>query len=157
MNIKSVITHRLIKNEDLNHHRTLFAGRCSEWFVESSFIAIATCLPVDRIVCLKIHGLEFLHPVYIGDILVFESKIVMSGKSTLTTYTRVCKDNTPDTVFCDGFVTFVHVDEKTKPQPHGLIIELSSKEDLLLQEEAKRLILNQNMEHYVVNRTNEIK
>ena len=41
MALEALKTCRLIKSEDLNHHGTLFAGRCAEWFVESGFIAVA--------------------------------------------------------------------------------------------------------------------
>ncbi len=30
-----IVTNRFVKSEDLNHHGTLFAGRTSEWFVET--------------------------------------------------------------------------------------------------------------------------
>ncbi|MEG2070773.1 MAG: hotdog domain-containing protein, partial [Bacteroidales bacterium] len=97
MALKSMITHRLVKSEDLNHHKTLFAGRCAEWFVESSFIAVTQYLNPQFIVCLKIHGMEFLHPIHGGDILTFESKLVANGRSTFYVYTRIYKDKTPET------------------------------------------------------------
>jgi len=34
----TMVTMRLVKSEDLNHHGTLFAGRTAEWFVESGRI-----------------------------------------------------------------------------------------------------------------------
>ena len=141
MNLKSTITRRLVKSEDLNHHKTLFAGRCAEWFVESSFIAVATHLPPKEVVCLKIHGMEFLHPVHAGDVLTFESKIASGGKSTLTIFSRIYNENTPDTTFCEGFVTFVHVDENTVPKAHGIVIEPKTPEEIRLYEEAKSLML----------------
>lgn len=141
MSLKSIITHRLVKSEDLNHHKTLFAGRCSEWFVESAFIAVANELNPQNIVCLKVHGLEFLHPIHAGDILTLESKIVSNGRSTLTAYTRVFRDKTPDITFCEGFATFVHVDEHTKAQPHGITIVPATEEEIRLNEIAKSLVL----------------
>ena len=41
---ETVVTSRLVKSEDLNHHGTLFAGRTAEWFVESGFIAATSLL-----------------------------------------------------------------------------------------------------------------
>ena len=41
---KQLIIHHLVKGEDLNHHRTLFAGRGAEWLVEAGFIAAADML-----------------------------------------------------------------------------------------------------------------
>ena len=32
------ITSHLVKSEDLNHHQTLYAGRCIEWCVEMAYI-----------------------------------------------------------------------------------------------------------------------
>lgn len=139
MSFKSLITHRLVKSEDLNHHRTLFAGRCSEWFVESSFIAVANVLDPENVVCLKIHGMEFLHPVHSGDILTFDSRIVANGRSTLTVFTRVYKDNTPEDTFCEGFATFVHVDEETRAQPHHIVIIPATDEERRLNELAVSL------------------
>ncbi|MCL2132105.1 MAG: acyl-CoA thioesterase [Lentimicrobiaceae bacterium] len=141
MHLKSTITCRLVKSEDLNHHKTLFAGRCAEWFVESSFIAVAAYLPPKEVVCLKIHGMEFLHPVHAGDVLTFESKIVSNGKSTLTVFTRIYNDRTADITFCEGFATFVHVDENTVPKPHGITIEPKTSEEIRLYEEARNLML----------------
>lgn len=141
MELVPVISHRLVKSEDLNHHKTLFAGRCAEWFVESSFIVIGSYLSPESVVCLKIHGMEFLHPIHAGDILTFESKVVANGKSTLTAFTRIYKDKTPDITFSEGFATFVHVDEETRPQPHGIVITPKTEEEIRLYEEAKNLIL----------------
>jgi acyl-CoA hydrolase len=141
MKLKSTVTRRLVKSEDLNHHRTLFFFFFAERFVESSFIVVATYLPPKEVVCLKIHGMEFLHPIHSGDVLTFESKIAYCGKSSLTAFTRVYKENTPDDTFCEGFATFIHVDEHTVPRPHGIVIEPKTPEDLRLYEEARNLVL----------------
>lgn len=141
MNLKPLITHRLVKSEDLNHHKTLFAGRCSEWFVESAFVAVATYLSPENVVCLKIHGLEFLHPIHSGDILTFESKVVHSGRSTLTVYARVYSDRAAEETFCEGFATFVHVDEDTRPQPHNIVFVPETEEEIRLNAVAKELFL----------------
>ena len=41
MGIQALSIYHLVKSEDLNHHRTLFAGRGAEWLVEAGFIAAA--------------------------------------------------------------------------------------------------------------------
>ena len=125
---------RLVKSEDLNHHGTLYAGRMSEWFVESCFIAAAelTHRP-ESVVCLKIHGMMFKVPGQKGDILKQLSKVVGVGKSSITVYGQV-KRQKDSAVLVDGFITFVNVDEKGKPVPHNL--ELTPPEDR--EEEALR-------------------
>jgi acyl-CoA hydrolase len=63
MEIKTFISHRMVKGEDLNHHGTLFAGRTAQWFVEAGFIAAASLTHPKNILCLKIHGMLFKKPV----------------------------------------------------------------------------------------------
>nr|MBP8858314.1 acyl-CoA thioesterase [Anaerolineaceae bacterium] len=76
MDVVSFTTHHLIKSEDLNHHGTLYAGRSAEWFVESGFTAAASLCGPEHILCVMIHGMEFSHPVQLGEIVTFTSKIV---------------------------------------------------------------------------------
>ena len=35
MKSKLYVIHRHVKEQDINHHRTLFAGRGAEWFVDA--------------------------------------------------------------------------------------------------------------------------
>ena len=128
-------SNRLIKSEDLNHHRTLYAGRCAEWFVEAGFIAAASVLPPDEIVCLKIHGLEFTKPMRSGQIARFESKIVRVGRSSLVVYITLSAAD-QDKPVVQGFITFVHVDAHGRSQPHSLTLTLSDPEDIRLNEQA---------------------
>lgn len=129
---------RLVKSEDLNHHGTLFAGRSAEWFVEAGFIAAASVLPAGNIVCLKIHGMTFTCPIKPGEIVLFESKIVHTGRTSLVTYVCLKLRGREEPVL-DGFITFVHVDDKGQAQPHGLVLELVKEVDKDLSEEAKSL------------------
>lgn len=129
---------RLVKSEDLNHHKTLFAGRCAEWFVEAGFIAVASVLPAEHIVCLKLHGLEFTHPLFAGDIACFESKIINTGRTSLKVYVSLNKQNNVEKIM-NGFITFVYVDQDGKSRPHGLELELSRPEDIELNKLAAGL------------------
>jgi acyl-CoA hydrolase len=131
----SVIQH-LVKSEDLNHHRTLYAGRTAEWFVETGFVAAAYLLPPQQIVCLKIHGMEFLHPVRPGEIACFEGKIVYAGRSSLIAYVHM---RAKDVQIVEGFITFINVDEAGNAIPHGLTIEPVTPEDQELYQRAKQL------------------
>lgn len=124
------ITNRLVKNEDLNHHGTLYAGRSAEWFVEAGFIAAAGLTRPEDIVCLKIHGMTFLRPVRGGDVVTFESRIILAGRSTLHAHVRMLSKG--ESVM-DGFITFVHVDREGRAIPHGIEITPSSDTDLALQ------------------------
>lgn len=133
----TVTTHRLIKNEDLNHHGTLYAGRSADWFVEAGFIAAAGLTRPENIVCLKIHGMTFMRPVNPGEVVVFESCIILAGRTSLQAYVRMLVRGE---FVMDGFITFVHVDQEGRVLPHGIIVTPSSPEDRALQERARSLL-----------------
>lgn len=135
---KTVYTTRLVKSEDLNHHGTLFAGRTAEWFVESGFIAAASIVNPKGIVCLKIHGMYFTKPVRPGQIVKFTSKVVYAGKSSLIAYVQVTKEGL-DEHFVSGFITFIYVNEETRPTAHNIEITPKTMEDIDLYERAKNL------------------
>jgi acyl-CoA hydrolase len=134
----NLVTMRLVKSEDLNHHGTLFAGRTAEWFVESGFIAAASLLNPKEVVCLNIHGMFFTKPARSGDVLKFTSKIVYTGKTSITVYVHV-DSNGSQKPMVDGFVTFIHVNSETRPTPHFLELQPETEEDRLLNETAKNL------------------
>jgi acyl-CoA hydrolase len=85
-----------------------------------------------------IHGMTFTSPVPPGAIACFESKIVHTGRTSLVTY--IClKLRDREAPVLDGFITFVHVNEEGKPQPHGLSFEPETEEDRRLNQQAKTL------------------
>lgn len=129
---------RLVKSEDLNHHGTLFAGRTAEWFVEAGFIAAASVLPPKHIVCVKIHGLTFTKPIHAGEIVRFESRVVRTGRSSLTVYIQILVADM-EVPILKGFITFVHVDDEGRATPHGLELILETDEDIRLNREALEL------------------
>jgi len=127
---------RLVKGEDLNHHGTLYAGRTAEWFVESGFIAAASQTRPENIVCLKIHGMTFSHPIQKGDLVCFQSRIVKVGQTKI-----ICliEATVQGKLAVRGFITFVHVDLDGNPLPHGIEFVPISDEEKALFEEASRL------------------
>ncbi len=136
MRMKTLTIHHLVKGEDLNHHSTLFAGRGAEWLVEAGFIAAADLLPPQYVLCLKIHGMTFQRPVRPGEVVRFDSKIVLTGRSRLVAYVRA---TTKEELTVDGFLTFVYVDDHGKSRPHGITIEAETPEEIELQERAGKL------------------
>ncbi len=133
---KTFVTNRLVKSEDLNHHGTLYAGRTAEWLVESAFVAAGSVLPSNSIVCKKIHGLTFLKPVKPGQIVCFNSRLVYGGKSSLRVYVKVNLIHLIEELYVEGFVTFIHVNDKTEPVPHNIKITPETDEEKELYERA---------------------
>jgi acyl-CoA hydrolase len=136
MEIRVYKTYHLVKGEDLNHHGTLYAGRNAEWFVEAGFIAAAALTRPENIVCLMIHGLVFRRPVRNGEVIAFESRIVLTGRSRIVAFVEM-KSGEENIV--RGFITFVNVDREGRPLAHGITIEATGPEDQALQEQARRI------------------
>jgi acyl-CoA hydrolase len=134
--MKITTIYHLVKAGDLNHHGTLFAGRTAEWFVEAGFIAAAGLVPPENIVCLKIHGMKFSHPIPCGAILCLESRVVLAGNTSMVTHIQSIYN---DRVVLSGFITFVHVDENGRPKPHQLSVTAVTNEEKSLQGEALHL------------------
>lgn len=136
MEPKTFYTHHLVKSEELNHHGTLYAGRSAEWFVEAGFIAAAALVKPENIVCLQIHGMVFKRPVKLGEVVCYESKVILTGKSSMVAYVRVTAQ---DELMLDGFLTFINVDADGHSQPHGIVIEPVTDEDTALQQRAREV------------------
>ena len=136
MSTTTYTTYHLVKGEDLNHHGTLYAGRTSEWFVESGFIAAASLTRPENIVCLKIHGMTFTAPVAPGSLARFDSKVVYTGRSKIVVNIKL---SVKDIDVVKGFISFVNVDKDTKPLPHGITIVPETDEEKELFATAKDL------------------
>lgn len=117
--MKTHITKRLIKQGDLNHHGTLFAGRAAEWFVETAFIAAAAEVgDSSSILCLNIHGLVFRNPVHPGEIITIKSRIAAFGNTRIVVHGEITVVNRAIQPI-EGFLTFIYVDGEGKKQSHG--------------------------------------
>ncbi len=138
MKLRTHIVNHLVRSEDLNHHGTLFAGKTAMWVVESGFIAAASLTHPENIVCLNIHGMLFKKPIRNGEVVRFESRVVLAGRTRLVSYVKVV-NNADDDFLLDGFISFIHVDLQGRPVPHGIVIEATDPEDLALQERARAL------------------
>jgi acyl-CoA hydrolase len=80
----------------------------------------------------------FKKPIGNGHVVRFESRVVFAGKTRLVSYVKVL-ENSDEDFLLDGFISFIHVDLKGKPVPHGIVIEATDPEDRALQELAKKL------------------
>ncbi|HPF40978.1 MAG TPA: acyl-CoA thioesterase [Phycisphaerae bacterium] len=77
-------TTQLVKSEDLNHHQTLYAGRCVEWCVQAAYIAAERCFAVATpVVFMSIRGLSMRSPARLGELVQFTGVIDYVGSSTI--------------------------------------------------------------------------
>jgi acyl-CoA hydrolase len=80
----------------------------------------------------------FSAPAHPGEVLKFTSKVILTGRSSLMAHIAVTKMN-DDKSLVDGFVTYIHVDEDTRPLPHNIEIVPETEEDIRLYREAVRV------------------
>jgi acyl-CoA hydrolase len=82
--------------------------------------------------------MRFSMPVKSGEVIKFISKAVYAGRTSMISYVEVCKQNNNEPIV-DGFITFIHVDENTRPKSHGIEIEPVTESDRQLYEKAAML------------------
>jgi len=107
----------LVRPEHLNHHGYLFGGRLLEWLDEQAYIAAISCLkPEANLVTVGIDRVEFKYSVVQGSLLLFRSRIVHAGRTSLTVFTQVFRKGAPaDELIFRAYVTFVCLNPAGKP------------------------------------------
>lgn len=139
MAFERTISNRVVLSKDLNPHGTFLACRAAEWFIEAAYSAVASLVKGKNLVCLKIHNIDFMKPVYNGDILNFESLVVSAGQCTFDIYVSAFEKDSPnEPCFC-GFITYCNVDDKTQPLAHGIAIVAASAAEKALQDKIDKI------------------
>ncbi len=111
--MKEYETSHLVKQEDLNHHGTLFAARAAGWLVEAAFVAAGcACGTSEGIVCRNLHEMSFSRPVPKGRIVRFCSRVVYAGRSSFMVAVTAADALTGD-IYIEGMITFVTIDGQT--------------------------------------------
>lgn len=115
-------TH-LVKGEDLNHHQTLYGGRCVEWCVHMAYVAAQSCFDTPRpLVFMSIRSLSMRTPARLGDLVEFAARVDYVGESTIGVRVDARKvqpreDRKP---VVTGTFLFCTVDEEGRAVPHNL-------------------------------------
>ena len=134
-------TLHLVKQEDLNHHGTLFAARAAAWLVEAGF-ATAACEHgnTDALVMRNLNHMSFSKPIQKGTIVKFVGRVVYTGSTSLVV-SVLAKDALTDVVAVEAYITFVTVEEGTgKKLVHGMVLdETEDAEELRQRERALKL------------------
>lgn len=118
-----VTTMQLVKGEDLNHHQTLYAGRCVEWCVQVAYMTAENCFQDNRpLVFMSIRSLSMREPVRVGEIVQFTGRVDYVGESTIGVRVDARKLQPKDNpkLVATGTFLFCTVDASGKATPHGL-------------------------------------
>lgn len=140
--MKEYETLHLVKEEDLNHHGTLFAARAAAWLVETGF-ATAACEHgnTEEVVMRNLQNMSFSKSVKKGTIVKFTGRVVYTGNTSLVVAVTA-KDSLTGEATIEGYITFVTIDKDTgKKMPHKVVLDdVSSEEEQQLRTNAKRLL-----------------
>lgn len=121
--MKQYETMHLVKQEDLNHHGTLFAARGAAWLVEAAFAAAGcACGTSEGIVCRNLSDMSFQRPVSKGTILKFSSRVVYAGKTSFCVFVTA-EDALCGQLHIEGKITFVTVDENSCKREHHIVLD----------------------------------
>lgn len=113
----------LVKCEDLNHHQTLYAGRCIEWCTHMAYVTAENCFARPQpIVFMSIRSLSMRAPARLGEIIQFSGRVDYVGESTIGIRVdgRKLQPKDDQKPVVTGTFLFCTVDEHGKAMPHGL-------------------------------------
>jgi len=116
-------TIRLVTGADLNHHQTLYAGRCVEWAVQAAYIGAESCFATAQpLVFMSIRNFSMRSAVQVGEMLRLQAAVDYVGDSTIGIQVRITTVQPKDTprVVGRGRFLFCTVDAAGHSQSHGL-------------------------------------
>ena len=116
-------TDHLVKGEDLNHHHTLYAGRCVEWCVQMAYVTAQRCFDQPRpLVFMSIRSLSMRSPARLGEILHLTGRVDYLGESTIGVRVdgRLAQPRDDGRAVVTGTFLLCTVDQEGKAAPHRL-------------------------------------
>ncbi|MSR18990.1 MAG: acyl-CoA thioesterase [Phycisphaerales bacterium] len=106
---------------DTNHTGTVFGGVILSLIDQAAYVH-ARGVGLHRWVTVAVDRVEFIAPVYVGELVTFHTTTERSGKTSLTVrvVTTAQRYSTGERVrVTDALVVMVAVDEQRNPIPHG--------------------------------------
>jgi acyl-CoA thioesterase YciA len=105
---------------DTNAMGTIFGGIILSYIDQAGAVE-GHRYATGRLVTVAMHEVEFLHPVYVGDLVSFYAETVKVGRTSVTVKVTVeAERQTPDrsrAKVTEAEVVYVHVDENNAPVP----------------------------------------
>lgn len=138
--MKKYETLHLVKQEDLNHHGTLFAARAAEWLIEAGFaVAALEHGNTDEVVLRNLRDLSYFSPTQKGTVLKLVGRVVYTGETSLMVVVTG-KDSLTDKVKIEGYMTFVTIDANTGGKKSHCVVldETQDEEEIILREKAQQ-------------------
>ena len=128
---------KTVSKSDLNNRKTLYGGRLLSWIDEDCFLYCIAQMQTASIVIKYISPMNFLSPVYAGDIIEIGVDTVKVGKASLTVRCLVRHKETRKPIIEIDELVFVAVDAAEKPMPHARSFEKRPKNETVAAEKIR--------------------
>jgi acyl-CoA hydrolase len=125
----TIINTHLVKGEDLNHHKTLYAGRCVEWCVHTAYLTAQSCFSESRrLVFMSIRSLSMRAPAFLGEVVQLAGRIDYIGESTIGVRIdgQKLQPRNDQKPVVTGTFLFCSVDDEGRAIAHGLPASLAA-------------------------------
>jgi acyl-CoA hydrolase len=140
------ITRKIVGQNDLNPHGTLFGGVMMSWMDEVAYGSARKYAGRPTCVTVNIDNIVFLSPVQLGEVVVLTSQVNYVGSSSMEIGVRVEKENpyTNELVHTNSaYLTFVALGRNNKPAKVPAL-KLETEDDFRRFEEARLRIKVRN-------------
>ena len=134
------IQTRLVLPPDTNHLNSIFGGKVLAYIDEIAAIA-AMKHAQGEVVTASIDSVDFVSPVYAGDVIELEALVASTGRTSIEVYVRVVSRNLKTKtkkLTTESFVTMVAIDEHGKPVEVASVIPETEFEKHLFETGAER-------------------
>jgi acyl-CoA hydrolase len=119
---------QLVFPEDINPRGTLYGGRMMSWIATAGTLTASRCAR-GPVVLGAMDDLDFIHPVYLGEIVTVSSQVEYIGRTSLELGVEVHSEN-PRTGIrrrtTSSHLAFIALDEREQPRPVGTVITPAS-------------------------------
>lgn len=143
---ESVITSvRIMMPTDANIRGNVFGGSILRYMDEIAAVA-AFRHTRKNVVTASIDRMDFLAPVYVGNLLVLKASVNFVGRTSMEIGVRIEAEDLISgkiTHACSCFLTYVALDEKGRPTPIDPVIPVSPDEKRRYKEAATRRKIRQ--------------
>ena len=108
---------------DTNPHGTIFGGVLLSHIdlagaVGARHYVSCAAWPEQAMVTVSLEKVEFLHPVYVGDVVSFWTQVLHLGRTSITMYVAVEADRQGQSErLTEAQITYVAVDAQRQPVP----------------------------------------
>jgi len=124
---------KLVLPGDTNPHQSIFGGRVLYFIDEIASIA-SMKHSAGQIVTASIDSVDFISPVFMGEVMELEAMVTSTGRSSMEVYVRVTSRNLTtleEKLTTESFVTTVGIDDNGKSREVPAVYPETEREKAL--------------------------